>query len=227
MLRLELEQVRSLEGMITALDGRIAQLMEEADKAKAREEAEKVKEKQSEAKEPKQFKKKAAPKPVVPFLAAIRVLTAIPGIKQRNAENILAEIGTNMGQFETERHISSWGAMCPGNNISAGRSKSGRTNQGNTWLKRALCQAAWGASRAKKSCLSAMFHRLVRRRGAQRTIVAVGHSILVSIYHMLKNNVEYKDLGPDYYTQQNKSNERKLIKQLERLGYKVTSATAA
>lgn len=225
MLRLELDQVRSLEGMITALDGRIAEVMEEADKAQARQEAGSEKEKQPEAKESKPLKKKWAK--TVPFLAALRLLVAIPGIKQRNAENILAEIGTNMGQFETERHISSWGGMCSGNNISAGRSKSGRTSQGNGWLKRALCQGAWAASRAKKSSLSAMFRRLVRRRGAQRTIVAVGHSILVSIYHMLKNNVEYKDLGPDYHTQQNKSNERKLIKQLERLGYKVMPATAA
>ena len=148
------------------------------------------------------------------------------GIKRRAAENILAELGTDMGQFPTDRHCSSWAGMSPGNNISAGHSKSGATTKGNDWLRRALCQAAWAASRAKNSNLSGMFKRLVRRRGAQRTIVAVGHSMLTSIYHMLKDHEAYKDLGPDHCTSLNKTNEKKLIKQLERLGYEVKAIGA-
>lgn len=221
MLRLELEQLRSLEGMVTVLDGRIAQVMAEADKAKAEAEQEQRPETGEE------LKKKKPAKPPLPLLAALRLMIGTPGIKQRAAENILAEIGADMGQYETERHISSWSGMCSGNNISAGRSKSGATTRGNNWLRRALCQAAWAASRSKKSSLSAMFKRLIRRRGAQRAIVAVGHSILVSVYHMLRDHVEYKDLGPDYYAKLNKVGERKMIKHLERLGYKVTPGTAA
>src|SRR5579862_492513 len=146
---------------------------------------------------------------------------------QRSAENILAEIGTDMSQFETDRHIASWAGMCPGNHLSAGRSTHGTTNKGNRWLRRALTQAAWAASRAKKSYLSAMFKRLIKHRGAQRTIVAVGHSILISIYHMLKEHAEYRDLGPDYYLKNGKAVERTLVKNLERLGYKVTLEKAA
>jgi transposase len=217
MLRMEMDQLRSLEAMVAVVDERIAEVMKKADAEKAREEADAA----------KTAAVKKVENPPLPFLAALKLLTAIPGIKQRGAENIVAEIGTNMGQFKTDRHFASWAGMCPGNNVSAGKSKSGATKPGNNWLKRALCQAAWSASRAKKSNLSGMFKRLVRRRGAQRAIVAVGHAILTSIYHMLKNQIEYKDLGPEYYSQLNKTSERKLVKQLERMGYKVTPATAA
>jgi transposase len=217
MLRMEMEQLRSLEAMVTVLDSRIARVMAEADAAKAREEAQ-------TAKTVEVKKKEELP---LPFLEALKLLIAIPGIKRRSAENILAEIGTNMGQFRTDRHFASWAGMCPGNNVSAGKSKSGATTPGNNWLRRALCQAAWSASRAKKSNLSGMFKRLVRRRGAQRTIVAVGHAMLTSIYHMLKDHMEYKDLGADYYTKLNKRGEHKMVKHLEQLGYKVTPAVAA
>ena len=230
MLRLELEQWRSLEAMVTVLDGRIVQVMAEADAAKAREEAKAEKAlASSEAAKPEKAKPvevKKEEKPPLPFLGALKLLITIPGIKQRSAENILAEIGTEMSQFETDRHLASWAGMCPGNNISAGRSQSGATTKGNDWLRRALCQAAWAASRAKKSSLSGMFKRLVRKRGAQRTIVAVGHSMLTSMYHMLKDHVEYKDLGPDHYTNLNKTSEKKLVKQLERLGYEVKAPAA-
>lgn len=229
MLRLELEQLRSLEAMVSVLDERIVEVMSKADAANAREEAASAKAQPpqpAETVEEKPAEAKKVEKPPLPFLAALKLLIAIPGIKQRSAENILAEIGTDMKQFPTERQFSSWAGMCPGNNVSAGRSKSGATTKGNNWLRRSLCQGAWAASRAKKSSLSGMFRRLVRRRGAQRSIVAVGHSLLTSIYHMLKGHLEYKDLGPDYYVKLNKTSEHKMVKHLERLGYKVTPAAA-
>ena len=131
-----------------------------------------------------------------------------------------------MSLFPTDRHFAKWAGMCPGNNKSAGRNQSGATTPGNNWLRRALCQAGWAASRTKKSSLSGMFKRLVRRRGAQRTIVAIGHSLLTSIYHMLKKHKEYKDLGPDHCTNLNKASEKKIIKQLEKLGYEVKAPAA-
>jgi transposase len=216
MLRLELEQLRSLEGMVEVLDGRIAQVMAEADARQAQAEAQAAPAETT----PDVVKKKL--KLPLPFLAALKLLIAIPGIKQRCAENLLAEIGTDMGRFKTDRHLASWSGMCPGNNVSAGKSKSGATTKGNNWLRRALTQGAWAGSRAKKSCLSVMFKRLVKRRGVQRTIVAVGHSMLTSIYHMLKGHVEYKDLGPEHYTKNSKQLERTLVKNLERMGYTVT-----
>jgi transposase len=223
MLRLELDQLRSLEAMVAVLDERIAEVMAKADAAKARAEAESA---QTQPAAMAALPEAQEEKPPLPFVAALKLLIAIPGIKQRSAENILAEIGTDMSRFETDRHLASWAGMCPGNNISAGHSKSGATTKGNDWLRRALCQAAWAASRAKKSSLSGMFKRLVRKRGAQRTIVAVGHSMLTSIYHMLKDHVAYKDLGPEYYATLNKSNEKKMVKQLERLGYEVKAPAA-
>jgi len=157
------------------------------------------------------------------FPEAVERLKTIPGVQQRAAEDVLAEIGTDMSRFPTAGHLASWAGMCPGNHESAGKRKSGRTTHGNRWLRRILTQCAWAAASTKNTYLSALFGRLVRRRGKNRAIVAVGHSILVSIYYMLKNDEDYQDLGADHFDQRNPERlKRNLIKRLQALGYDVT-----
>jgi transposase len=113
--------------------------------------------------------------------------------------------------------------VCPGNNESAGKRRSGRTRKGNQWLRSALIQVAWAASRTKATYLSTYFRRLKVRRGAKRAIVAVSHTILVIIYHVLTRKTEYKDLGPDYLDRLATDRlTHQLVKRLERLGHKVT-----
>ena len=213
MLRTLMEQVSSLERAIAGLDERVAEVMKSADEKSAAQPA-----------APASDGGTGVVKPPLPFLAALKLLTGIGGIKQRGAENILAELGTDMSPWATHRHITSWAGMCPGNNISAGKSISGATKKGNNWLRRALTQAAWAGSRCKKSYLSVKFKRLVRRRGAQRALVAVGDDMLISIYHMLREHTEYKDLGIDHNPATSKASERAMVRNLERLGYKVTKA---
>ena len=112
--------------------------------------------------------------------------------------------------------------MCPGNNESGGKRKSGRTGKGNVWLRRALLEAAHGAARTKKSYFSALYHRLAGRRGKKRALMAVGHSLLVTGYHMITKQVDYKDLGNNYFDERNKEAvKRRMVKRLEQLGYQV------
>lgn len=158
-----------------------------------------------------------------PFEESVELLKTIPGVEQRTAENLIAEIGNNMEQFPSAEHLASWAGMCPGNNESAGKRKSGATPKGNRWLCRTLNQSAWAASHTKNTYLSAQYRRLASRRGKKRAIVAVGHTILRIVYHMLKQRVSYKDLGNDYFDRLNsESLKRHLVKRLEKLGHKVT-----
>lgn len=151
-----------------------------------------------------------------------RKLDAIPGINRRTIENVIAETGSEMSQFPSERHLASWGGICPGNEESAGKRKRSRTTSGNRWLRRALSEAAWAAAHSKETYLSAQYRRLAGRRGKKRALMAVAHSLLTAIYHMLKYDVDYHDLGPDYFDKLNtQSSERYLVRRLERLGYKV------
>ncbi len=158
----------------------------------------------------------------VPFEPAIQLIDEIPGIGRCIAIAIIAEIGANMKQYPTQRHLSSWAGICPGNNESAGKRKSGRTPMGNCWLRRALAEAAWDASHTKGSYFSVLFRRICRRRGKKRAIVATGHAILVAIYHMLKNNCAYKDLGVDHFDKI-KGDQMQLyyLRRLAQLGVKV------
>ena len=164
---------------------------------------------------------------MAPFQQAVQRMMTIPGVGQWTAENVLAEIGTDMTRFPTARHMASWAAMCPGNHESAGKRRSGRTNHGNRWLRSALTQAAWAASHSKKTYLSSQYRRLAGRRGKKRAIVAVGHTMLVMIYHILRNAVDYRELGPDYMDKlQPRRLTTYLVKRLKSLGHKVTLAPA-
>jgi transposase len=150
-------------------------------------------------------------------------LDDIPGVNRTTIENVIAEIGVDMTIFPDEHHLASWTGICPGNEESAGRRLRSRTRKGNRWLRRALAEAAWAASRVKNSYLTAQFRRLAAKRGKKRALVAVGHSLLVIIYHVLKNRVEYRDLGPDYFDRLEPERLRRyLVKRLQRLGYNVT-----
>lgn len=134
-----------------------------------------------------------------PVKAAVELLTTISGVGQRTAENVVAEIGTNMSRFPSHNNLASWAGLCPGNNESAGKRKSGKTTKGNRWLRGTLNEAAWAASHTKDTYLSAFYRRLARRRGKKRAIVALSHTLLVCAYHMLSQGIPYHDLGPDHF----------------------------
>jgi transposase len=139
-----------------------------------------------------------------PFAAALERLDTITGVARRSAEQIVAELGDDMSRFPTAGHAASWTGICPGNNESAGRRKSGKTRKGNRWLRATLIECARGAVRARGSYLSAQYHRIARRRGDKRAIVAVGHSILVAAWHVLRDGEAYRDPGPDYFDRLNR-----------------------
>ena len=163
-----------------------------------------------------------------PFEECLQRLDAIPGIAQRTAETLVAEIGTDVAPFPSPGHLASWAGMCPGNNESAGKRRSGRTRKANPWLRTTLVEAANAAVRTRNTYLAAQYHRLVVRLGRKKAIMAVAHSILIIIYHMLQRGSSYQDLGHLYFDQINRhSVERRLTRNLERLGYKVMLQPAA
>jgi transposase len=154
--------------------------------------------------------------------SAYEQLDRIPGVNRRMIENVIAEIGVDMTIFPDEHHLASWTGICPGNEESAGKRLRSRTRKGNRWLRRALAEAAWAASRTKNSYFRAQFRRLASKRGKKRALVAVGHALLVVIYHVLKHGVEYSDLGPDYFDRLEPERLRRyLVKRLQGLGYDV------
>jgi transposase len=158
-----------------------------------------------------------------PFDSALARLRTIPGVGQRIAENLLAEIGPEMAAFPSAGHLASWGGMCPGNNESAGKRKTGKTPKGNRWLRRSLIEAAWAAAGSKQTYLAAQYRRLAARRSKRRAVVAVGHTILVTAHHLLAKACAYADLGPDHFDRLDPQRlTRHLVRRLERLGHKVT-----
>ena len=157
-----------------------------------------------------------------PHMKALQNLQTIPGVGQRVAEVLVAEIGLDMSRFPTSGHLAAWAGMAPGNNESGGKRLSGTTRKGSPWLRSALVEAAHGVSHSKGNYLSAQFQRLVTRRGKKKAAVAVGHSILVIAYHLLKRGTTYNDLGANYFDERAKDAvQHRLVNRLERLGYKV------
>jgi transposase len=161
------------------------------------------------------------PDPFVP--EAVELLQTIPGVGRAVAEVIVAEIGVEMSHFASDAHLSSWAGMCPGNHESGGKRKSGKTRKGSRSLRTALVQAAWAATHTKATYLAAPYRRLVKRKGRKKALVAVGHSILVIVYHVLERKQSYQELGGDYFEKQQRESQcHRLVKQLESLGMKVT-----
>jgi transposase len=160
---------------------------------------------------------------MAPFAEASARLQTIPGIGERAAEIIVAEVGTNMEQFPSAGHLASWAGMCPGNNESAGKRRTGRTRKGDRWLRTALVQAAWAASHTKGTYLAAQYRRLAKRRGRKKALIALGHTLLVIVYHVLKRGTTYEELGADFLERLEPERlTRQLVKRLEALGHKVT-----
>ncbi|MEU9663851.1 IS110 family transposase [Streptomyces chartreusis] len=161
---------------------------------------------------------------VRPFQRQVELLATIPGVSAHTAEVILAEIGADITRFPSAGHLASWAGLCPGNYESAGKSPSGRTRPGDAWLKAVLGQAAISACRTKDTYLAARYRRLVGRRGRRRALVALQHSIIVSIWHMFTHDKEYADLGGDYFLERTGKTRatRRLVSQLNHLGYQVT-----
>jgi transposase len=158
-----------------------------------------------------------------PFEEAMTLAQSVIGVQETAAAAILAEIGTDMTRFPSDKHIASWAGVCPGNKQSGGKRLSGATTQGNPYLKAVLAEVAWAISHTKDNYLSAQYHRIARRRGKQKAIVAVSHSVLVILYHVLREKKPYQDLGADYFAKLDTSRqERHHIHQLEQLGYTVT-----
>jgi transposase len=166
---------------------------------------------------------------IAPFNTARDLLMTIPGVAARSAENIIAEIGADMEVFPTPDHLASWAGLCPGNNESAGKRRSGKSRKGDPWLQATLVEAAWSAVRTGGTSMHARFCRLVKRRGAERAVYAVAHQLLVIIWWILHEHIPYSEMGEDYLQRRVDPQRRRqqLVHQLEKLGYSVTLETAA
>ena len=160
---------------------------------------------------------------IAPFAPAVELLRSIPGVQTRTAQVLVAEIGTDMSVFATAKELASWAGMCPGNDQSAGRRRSGRTRHGSKWLDWALEEAALAAVRSKDTYLAAQYQRLRPRRGHKKALGAVKHSIIVACWHMLTTGELYRDLGGDYFQRRDPERTTKsLVSKLEALGHTVT-----
>ena len=161
--------------------------------------------------------------PTSPLQRAVELLDTIPGVDKVTAWTMVAEMGANMDQFPTAGHAAKWAGICPGNKESAGKRLSGKTPKGNIWLRRALCEAAWAASRTKDTYLAAQYKHFIVRKGKKKTIVAVAHSMLRIAYYLLTRQCPYAELGGDFFDRLNQEAVRsRLVNRLASLGYQVT-----
>jgi transposase len=158
-----------------------------------------------------------------PFAALLARLDQIPGVNRRMAEVILAEIGPDMGRFATAGHLAAWAGMCPGQKESGKKKQSGKTRPGDVWLRSALVQAGWAASKSKGTSLKAQYQRVARRRGKKRACLAVGHRILRIAWALLRTGAVYREGGPDYFVAAGKDQLKdQLVRRLRKLGFTVT-----
>lgn len=166
---------------------------------------------------------------IAPFAAARELLMTMPGVARRTAENVIAEIGVDMGQFPTAQHLASWAGMCPGNDESAGKRRSGKTRKGDPWLQSTLVEAAWAAARTRGTSMQTRFWRLAKRRGQKKAIYAVAHHLLIIMWWILHDHVPYSEMGDDYLQHRIDPvrRQKQLIRQLEQLGVTVTIQHAA
>jgi transposase len=156
----------------------------------------------------------------VSYGEAIALLDTIPGVNPIGARRILAEIGVDMTQFPSAGHLASWAGLCPGNNVTSGKSRGGKIRKGSRWLRAILGECAWAATRTKNSYFKAAYSRWAARRGKRRAIVSVMHAMLRSVYFMLRRGVPYKDLGPDWFDQLTPARTiNSLTKRARKLGY--------
>jgi len=164
-----------------------------------------------------------------PYADLIELLCTIPGVKQRTAEVLIAECGLDMTVFPSAQHLASWAAICPGTNQSGRRRNSGKTRRGDSWLRTALTQAARAAARSKTTYLASHYWQIRGRRGDAKAMGAVRHDILVAYYYIVQDRVPYRELGPDWLARRHSPEHRtrRLVKQLEALGHRVTLETAA
>jgi len=163
-----------------------------------------------------------------PFAREQQRLDSIPGVAQRTAEVLIAEIGVDMRQFPTAQHLASWAGLCPGQNESAGKHRSGRIRPGNRWLRMALIEAASLAARSRTTAFGARYRRIARHRGHKKAVVAVAHAMLVTAYHLLARQLEYREPGVDYFERRHaERTTRRAVRALERQGYRVTLDPAA
>ncbi len=165
---------------------------------------------------------------LAPMVRSAQVLSTIPGVSTTAARVIIAEIGTDMSRFPSAGHLLSWAGLCPRMDESAGKRRSTRVRKGAPWLKTTLVQCAWSAARSHGTYLRAQFLRLKSRRGPKKAVLAVAASILTAAYHMLRQDVLYKDLGPDYFERNDKERlAKRLLRRLENLGVRVVPVPTA